>query len=236
MVTSSQALSFGSAAERYDQWRPTYPAEAVRWGIGEQRQRIVDLGAGTGKLTRVLLELGHDVVAVEPDEKMRQRLHAESPGTTALAGTAESIPVPDGSVDAVMAGQAYHWFDQERAHPEIARVLRPGGVFAPIWNIRDDSIAWVHRLVEVLRERHPDDTDDLDFGPLFEAPDQKLFRHEIQMDADALVALVSTRSGYLTATPEQQAAVAAEVRQLAAELPPTFALPYITHVFRARKR
>src|SRR5262245_61990756 len=132
-----RGLSFGPAADRYDQARPSYPPAALTWALGTEVRRVVDLGAGTGILTRVLVDLGHEVVPVEPDAGMRRRLADVTPGTQAVDGTAERIPLPDASVDAVVAGQAYHWFDTERAHPEIARVLRPGGVFAPLWNIRD---------------------------------------------------------------------------------------------------
>jgi len=123
-----QALSFGTAADRYDRFRPTYPADAIAWALGERPLRIADIGAGTGILSRVLQRLGHEVVAVEPDEKMRGRLEEVSPGITALAGTAEEIPLPDRSVDAVVAGQAYHWFDTVRAHPEIARCSGRAGL------------------------------------------------------------------------------------------------------------
>src|SRR5947207_8421972 len=133
----SQGLSFGVAADLYDEMRPTYPPDAVRWALGERPRRVVDLGAGTGILTRALLDLGHEVVPVEPDPGMRDRLGRATPGLTALAGSAERIPLPDGSADAVLAGQAYHWFEPEPAHREVARVLAPGGVFAPIWNVRD---------------------------------------------------------------------------------------------------
>src|SRR5436309_15901895 len=108
----SPALSFGPAAARYDRIRPSYPTAAVRWLIGDAPVRVVDLGAGTGILTRQLVALGHDVTPVEPDPQMAAL-------SGAVIGSAEKIPLPDGAVDAVVAGQAYHWFDRERAHPEI---------------------------------------------------------------------------------------------------------------------
>jgi SAM-dependent methyltransferase len=245
---SDHALSFGPAANEYDVRRPTYPEPALRWALGTEPQRVVDLGAGTGILTRVLVRLGHHAIAVEPDEAMRARLVATTPEAEALAGSAESVPLPDGGVDAVLAGQAYHWFAKERAHPEIARLLRPDGIFAPIWNIRDESVPWVARLTEIVDQarggmldgEYEAPMDDRDFGelfgPLFGPVQRRVFRHSVPMTADGLVALISTRSYYLTATPAKRAEIEREVRDLAADLPDSFELPYVTAVYRARKR
>src|SRR5256885_2312644 len=145
----SRGLSFGPSADLYDSVRPTYPPDALRWALGPAPQTVLDLGAGTGILTRVLLGLGYDVVPVEPDDAMRAALRRTTPGVEPLAGSADAIPVPDGRADAVVAGQAYHWFDPEPTHREVARVLRDGGVFAPIWNVRDDGVPWVARLSEI---------------------------------------------------------------------------------------
>jgi SAM-dependent methyltransferase len=238
----SQALSFGPAADLYDRIRPTYPPEAVEWALGTAPIRVVDLGAGTGILTRVLRSLGHDVLPVEPDEAMRARLARSTPGVTPLGGRAEDIPVPDGSIDATMAGQAYHWFDRERAHREIARVLKPGGVFAPIWNIRDDSVPWVAALSEIADaggrpgEGPHEGWLETGFGPDFGPLERELFRHEVPMTADLLVQLMATRSYYLTAPPDRRTATEAAIRELAAGLPETFPLPYVTVVYRSRRR
>jgi SAM-dependent methyltransferase len=235
----SPGLSFGTAADRYDDLRPSYPPAALTWALGTAPARVVDLGAGTGKLTRVLLALGHRVVPVEPDAQMRRRLAERSPEVEPLEGTAERIPLPDGSVDAVVAGQAYHWFDPERAHPEIARVLRPGGVFAPVWNIRDESVPWLARLTEIVDgqpgDGHEGQLENADFGPLFGQVTGKIFRHESSMTADRLVALISTRSYYLTATPRRRADIEQGVRELVAAMPEPFPLPYETFVYRARR-
>src|SRR3954454_13116307 len=123
-----RGLSFGPAAADYERVRPSYPGSAVAWLVGTEPQRVLDLGAGTGKLTRVIVALGHDVVAVEPLPEMRAELSAALPTVETHAGSAEAIPLADASVDAVVVGQAFHWFDQARAVPELARVLRPGGV------------------------------------------------------------------------------------------------------------
>jgi SAM-dependent methyltransferase len=238
------ALSFGTAATSYDQYRPSYPAAAADWALGSPpgRIRVVDLGAGTGILTRVILGLGHDVVPVEPDEQMRTQLATSTPGVLPLAGSSESIPLPDGSVDAVVAGQAYHWFDPTRAPAEIARVLRVGGVFAAVWNLRDESEPWVAQLSDVAhledheRAEQRVDEDALraaGFGPVV----REVFTHAITHTPDTLVELIKTRSYYLTAPAERRAEIADGVRDLAATHPDlagreTFPLPYRTVVYR----
>ena len=172
---------------------------------------------------------------------MRDRLARATAGITALAGRAEEIPVPDGSVDAVVAGQAYHWFDQESAHREIARVLKRGGVFAPIWNIRDETVPWIAELSRIAdgAERagggvHEGWIED-EFGPEFGPVERALFPHEVLLNADLLVQLIASRSYYITAPPERQAKIESEVRQLAAGLPETFPLPYVTVTYRSRR-
>jgi len=237
----TQGLSFGPAADLYDQIRPTYPRAALEWALGPGPCRVVDLGAGTGILTRVVQQLGHDVLPVEPDDAMRARLAQSTPGVTPLAGSAEEIPLSDGSVDAVVAGQAYHWFDPEPAHREIARVLKPGGVFAPVWNIRDEKEPWVAALSRIANGAegagsgvHGGELEH-DFGPEFGPLERAHFAHEVPMTADGLVALIASRSYYLTAPPEQRARIEADVRKLAANLPKDFPLPYVTIVYRSRR-
>jgi len=238
----SQGLSFGAAADLYDDIRPSYPPAALRWALGTDPLRVLDLGAGTGILTRLLRALGHDVVPVEPDEAMRARLARSTAGVAPLAGSAERIPLPDGSVDAVVSGQAYHWFDPEPAHREIARVLVPGGVLAPIWNVRDESVPWVRRLALAADGELDQDSRmheglaDHDFGPQFGPIERADFPQEVSMTADRLVRLMSSRSYYLTAPPGRRAAIEAAVRAGAADLPATFPLPYITVAYRATRR
>ena len=228
--------SFGPSAELYDTYRPSYPAEAAAWMIGDPPQRVVDLGAGTGIFSRLAASLGHDVVAVEPDEGMRARLVAVSPGVAVLAGSAEAIPLPDASVEVVTAAQAFHWFDNDAARAEIARVLCAGGVFAPVWNVRDDAVPWVAELSRIagLEDTHSSElAQDRDFGPAFAAPERRVFRHAVPQTAESLVSLVLSRSQWLVAGEDDRERVAGEVRALAAGLPEPFQLPYATVAYRA---
>ncbi|WP_432983848.1 class I SAM-dependent methyltransferase [Dactylosporangium sp. CA-233914] len=239
MDFSKHASSFGAAAELYDRIRPRYPAEALRWALGPDPRDIADLGAGTGILTRQLRELGHRVVAVEPDDEMRRQIDGD-----ARAGSATAIPLETESQDAVTAGQAYHWFAGEPAHAEIARVLRPGGWFVPVWNVRDESEQWVadlsdvfdgHRARSVIDERRlPPDQ----FGPLFAPAELELFRWSTTHTVDSLVELIKSRSYYLVSDAGMRAALEQRVRDLAGR---TFAgqeyfdMPYVTYAYRAKK-
>ena len=130
--------AFGRTAREYELGRPGWPAElldhvAARLGLGADSE-VLDLGAGTGKLTRELVPRFGRVVAVEPDDAMRALLEEIVPGAHALAGTAERIPLDDGEVDAVFSGEAFHWFANDEALAEIVRVLRPGGGLVVLWN------------------------------------------------------------------------------------------------------
>ena len=142
--------SFGSVAAGYAAHRPDYPADAVAFLVGDRPRRALDLGAGTGLLTGVLLAAGHEVVAVDPAEPMLAELRARYPQVTTHVGDAEALPVPDRSVDAVVAGQAAHWFDPGPAAVQMRRVLRPGGVVGLVWNTRDEDVPWVAALGRAL--------------------------------------------------------------------------------------
>ena len=152
------ARGFAGVADDYERGRPGYPLDAiVALGLPDG-SRVADVGAGTGKLTRALLASGLDVMAVEPLHGLRARLEAELPGVEALAGTAEALPLADASVDAVACGDAFHWFDGARAAPELARVIRPGGVLGLLWNAPADDVAlpWAGALWELLEDVRPD--------------------------------------------------------------------------------
>lgn len=146
----ARRTSFGSVAGDYAALRPGYPADVVPFLLGARPLRVLDLGAGTGLLTEVLLAAGHEVVAVDPAAEMLAQLRARLPQVQAATGGAEAVPLPDGDVDAVVAGQAAHWFEPERAAAELRRVLRPGGVVGFVWNTRDDAVPWVRALGEAL--------------------------------------------------------------------------------------
>jgi SAM-dependent methyltransferase len=207
--------SFGTAAVAYAEHRPDYAQAAVRWALERAPgPRVLDLGAGTGKLTATLLALGAEVIAVEPDPAMLTELRRALPAVRALPGSAEAIPLPDASVDVVLAGNAMHWFEMDVAGPEIARVLAPGGILAGLWNVMDDRVDWVAGLVRISGSAAigPRDTPtswraetaDIHLprtgsAARFGSPEQAEFRHGQRRTADSLVATLATRAGMPTA-------------------------------------
>jgi SAM-dependent methyltransferase len=226
-----RAGSFGAAADVYDRSRPSYPVEAVRWLLPSDARRVLDLGAGTGKLTAVLLDLGLDVVAVEPSEQMRARIPRRA---EVLDGSAESLPVPDASVDAVLVGHAFHWFDQATALPEIARVLRPDGTLGLLWNDRDESVPWVRQVWDLFSgesERMVGEQPFTATGAL-SAPERAEFAHTQSLDADLLVDLVASRSTLITMPEDERVEVLQQVRALAPDREP-FELRYRTEAWRS---
>ena len=257
--------SFGTAAAAYAEHRPDYAETAVRWALqvpgggpaGSPRtgppRRVLDLAAGTGKLTAALAGLGAEVTAVEPDPAMLAELRRGLPSVRALPGRAEEIPLPDGSVDAVLAGQAMHWFDLDRAVPEIARVLAPGGVLAGLWNVDDDRVDWVAALaaiskgksnITLRRWREGTGRSRLERlaaagAGLFEAPEIGEFEHGLRRTADLLVETVGTHSNFLVMAEPERSRLLAQVRDLLHARPETaageFVLPMVTVVLRARR-
>jgi SAM-dependent methyltransferase len=236
-----RAHSFGAAAQAYDRARPSYPQHAVLDALGPPPLRVLDLGAGTGKLTRVLVGAGYDVVAVDPDAEMLEVLGRGSPAVARHVGTAEAIPLPDAAVDAVVAGQAFHWFDVAVAGPEIVRVLRPGGRVALLWNIRaTGSVPWIaayDELVDMVRSASDDDAPP-ELGDLFTEPQVRWYEHEQRLSVDDLVALAESRSYVITAGADRPR-ILAEVRALGERTlaetgEPTLRLPYRLQVWTAR--
>lgn len=239
--SAEQASSFGRAAGEYDRARPGYPDAAVDWMLPAGTRTVLDLGAGTGKFTRSLVARGLDVIAVEPDDVMRSTLAAALPTVRAIPGTGESIPLPDSSVDVVTVAQAWHWMDAPRAAVEIARVLRPGGTLALVWNIRDESVDWAGRLSDIMGSSDAERfiRGAIKIPPPFGPTETLEVDWQNGIDAESLVELVASRSYIITASPADRAAILDAVRELATSDPALvgragFALPYRTHAFRAR--
>ncbi len=198
--------AFADVAGAYERGRPEYPEEAVRWLVGDEPRDVVDLGAGTGKLARALVALGHRVTAVEPLDEMRAELHAAVPDARALAGRAEAMPLPDASADVVASAQAFHWFDHDAALPEIARVLRPGGSLALVWNSRDDRDPWMAQLSAIIGNETIEEWDVvpiLQEGGLFGPVETARFSFVQVRDRESLLDLVLSRS-YCAKLPESE--------------------------------
>jgi SAM-dependent methyltransferase len=232
------AAGFGSAAEVYERARPSYPSEAIDWLL-EQRgvasgETIVDLGAGTGKLTRLLAPSGARVVAVEPIAEMRALIDVGE----AVDGTAEDIPMPDASVALVTVAQAFHWFDLDRALPEIHRVLRPGGNLALVWNMRDLDDPLQRGVEELLAphrgrltaQREGKWRAPLAASPLFGEPATAEFRHAQLFTARDVQERVASTSFVAAMSEEERRPLLDEVRELVADRDEPFPFPYVTEV------
>ncbi len=241
----ARAASFGGVAGAYERARPGYPDDAVRWLAGDEPCDVVDLGAGTGKLTRSLVALGHRVTAVEPLEEMLAQLRAAVPGAIAVRGSAEEIPLPDGSADVVTCAQAFHWFDREVALCEMARVLRPGGRLALVWNTRDDSLGWVAELTDTVIGRSEfreggvvAATVIIGEGDLYGPVEHASFAHVQLLGRSELVELVRSRSQCAVLSEEERRPVLEHVEALFDEhsREGVLAMPYVTECFRAVRR
>jgi SAM-dependent methyltransferase len=214
------ARAFGARADDYERARPGWPPDAVaavleRFGSGN----VIDLAAGTGKLTRILAEQAGTVIAVEPVEGMRRVLREQLPHVRSMAGTAEALQLPDASIDAVLVGEAFHWFDAERACAEIARVLRPGGGLAVLYHeIDDDRPAWFAELNELVVAQRIDDPTrpahgawraTLDAAPQFETPRDEAFPYEHPSTRELIVAEIGSFSSIGALPPDRLDAVLA---------------------------
>jgi SAM-dependent methyltransferase len=238
-TTPDLALSFGGVVDAYDRARPGYPLDAARWLTGEAPLSVLELGAGTGKLTEQLLALGHDVHATDPDPAMLDRLAAKFPDLRVSQSSAEEIPAPDASVDVVVAAQAYHWFDKERALPEIARVLKRGGVLALVWNTRDERIPWVKRLGRIIgrtkAEEHAGPDEALEDSPYFGLIEEATFKQWQVVDRVSIQDLALSRSVISTLPAEQRAEKLREVVAFYDDFGrgmDGMQIPYLTQCFR----
>ena len=243
------ATSFGAVAAAYERGRPSYPPQAIDWLLPGGAAHVLDLGAGTGKLTRQLCGRGLKVTAVEPSEGMREQLRQVVPGVAVLAGTAERIPLPAGSVDAVLVAQAWHWVDPAAAVPEVARVLAPGGWLGLLWNVRDEREDWVAQLGAIIRARRQGpDSSDPDSGAVSEGPPvgppfRPVERRDVEwvhrFARELLTDMVASRSYVIALPAAEREALLGEVRDLVATHPALagadeIALPYVTRCYRAR--
>jgi len=250
-VFGARRESFGAYAGTYDAVRPEWPAGTVTWMLGSPAVgavgRVVDLGAGTGKGTRAIASLGHEVLAVEPSEGMRDALVAslaslpsEVAGLiTSTAGGAEEIPVETGSVDAVTVFQAWHWFDAEPAATECARVLRPGGWLSVAWHHRSEDVPWSRELSDIVQrhENQPDDQEAPPVGPEFAAFETELFTYGMRQSVEDLVLHASTWS-YVAIHPDRDQ-ILADVRALGRRVAGAdgmVEIPMTTRCYRMRRQ
>jgi SAM-dependent methyltransferase len=245
---AERARAFGSVAPAYAVLRPTYPAGSVSFltgGTGAGR-RVLDLGAGTGLLTELLVVAGHEVVAVDPSASMLGQLTSRLPDVPTVVAGAEALPLPDDDVDVVTAAQAAHWFDPAPAAAEMARVLRPGGTVGLLWSLRDDRAPWVAALsailaaegVERFRPATVADVLAREMDATVEATEQVFVQ---RATPDDVVAGLATRSYAAAMTPERRAAFLDGVRELIATHPDTrdreaVEVPHVVSAFRLTPR
>jgi SAM-dependent methyltransferase len=245
-VHQAAAEGFERGAESYERGRPGYPKTAVRWMLGglgvSARSTVVDLGAGTGKLTRMLVRSGAQVIAIEPVPAMRRTFARMLPGVSIIDGTAESMPLASGSVDAVTAAQAFHWFATRRAVDEIHRVLRPDGGLGLIWNRRDlrdplqaalDAIVRPHRGVAPAHERDQW-RQVIDGNPRFRPAGERQFKQGQPVDAEGVVDRVLSTSFIASLGEPARSQVIRQVRDVIGDHSELI-LRYVTDVFLFRR-
>ncbi|HEY8457705.1 MAG TPA: class I SAM-dependent methyltransferase [Actinopolymorphaceae bacterium] len=274
-VRWSRSRAFGSVADVYERSRPGYPPEAVYWLLADLVEHgsyapdagyasgpdhqsapadnpqprpplIVELAAGTGKLTRSLVEYSRRVVAIEPAAPMLTRLVRYVPVATPVQAVAEKIPLASNCADAVVVAQAFHWFDIDVALEEIARILRPHGTLGVVWNQRDESVPWVRELSAVLAtvERTQVDQaaellDKLEWSRHFTPPEYAGFRLWQRLDREGLLHLVSSRSYVASLPPGERQEILDQVGELydmTARQPDGLVMPYVTRCYRTRLR
>lgn len=220
VIEKAAAAAFGDSASDYDRFRPGPPESALDLLLPRNPIHVVDLAAGTGLLTRMLLDLSHEVTAVEPDVRMRMVLAERCPEARVLPGTGEDIPLTDLSVDALVVSSAWHWLDPARAGPEIARVLVPGGRFGVVWTRRDDDVPWVAELDAFVRGlvpdvalREPSYRVDLPDGAPFTDLQTSIVRGAVERSARELVGLYTTYGFFIRLPRVEQTRVRARLEE-----------------------
>jgi SAM-dependent methyltransferase len=233
---AQRAASFGGAAAHYERYRPGPPVEAVEWILPRPVRSVVDLGAGTGALTRLLVGRADEVVAVEPDDRMRALLAEAVPGARAVAGRGESMPLPDASADAVIASSSWHWMDPVPTLTEVARVLVPGGTLAAVWSGPDREAPFLVQAQALLAagqdqsgldEQSTEELDQAMNDPVtltqgleippglpFEQPEYTAITWDVALDADELVGLLGTFSWVILMEDEARARLFETARRL----------------------
>ncbi|WP_341935053.1 class I SAM-dependent methyltransferase [Microbacterium sp. LWO14-1.2] len=245
-MSDGLSTSFGAEAHNYELGRPDYPFEAVAWmlePLPADSRRIADVGAGTGKLTRVLAKAPDaEIVAVDPDAEMLATLRGAIPGVPTFLGTAERLPLPDASLDAVVLGQAWHWVDPVRGSAEIGRVLRDGGVLGLIWNIRDECVEWVRRLTAIMHGSHAEvmlAEGGPEVAPPMGALEEQSWEWVRPITRELLHRMAASRSYIITASDDEKLRIRHDMDALFDELgldgDATIDLPYVTRAFRSRK-
>ena len=233
-----RAASFGSVATEYAEFRPGYPDDAVEWLVGHAPAQVLELGAGTGKLTERLVALGHDVMATDPSEQMLDELTKAVPRVRRTACPAEDLPMANASFDVVVAAQAFHWFDHERALPEIARVLRPGGALALVWNNADQKVPWVRKVFSLIGLGDTDvGNDPVADSELFAPSAKRVVRHWQSMDRRSLLGFCSSQSLVATLSEDRRREVLDQVGAIYDSYgrgPDGMLLPWNTYCYRAR--
>jgi SAM-dependent methyltransferase len=241
-VHKTARRGFGSAAEVYEESRPGYPDGAVSWLVGQLKigpgTTVVDLAAGTGKLTRLLIPTGASVIAIEPVDEMRAALKRTTQSTDARPGTAERTGLPDRSADAVTVAQAFHWFDGPAALGEIHRILRPAGRLALVWNIRDLDDPVQHAIDDLFTPYRGDTPshrsgrwrETLDASTLFTPSGKRHFPNVQTLDADTLARRVASTSFIADLPAPERARILDQARAIADDLPDRFPFPYTTEI------